>query len=337
MSTPCCSPTNGSAKAEPIAITREDVKEFYGNAGTTPQAGLCCPTMYRKEDIAHIPKEVMEVSYGCGSPVTLAGLKIGEVHVDLGSGGGVDCFIASKLVGKTGRVIGVDMTPEMMQRATQNAGKVSKNLGYYNVEFRHGYLEEVPVDNETADLVTSNCVVNLSPDKKKVFSEVRRILKNGGRFVISDIISEKPVPQEMQKDKNLWGECISGALTEEDFLSYAKEAGFYGLEVLKRDFYREVEGFKFWSVTLRGWHFKKGPTCVYIGQCATYLGPYSQVSDDEGHTFVRGVPFEVCTDTAAKLAKPPYQGQFLLTDPTKKVEDAESCCTPNGSSASSCC
>lgn len=317
-------------------VTREDVKDFYGKAGATPQPTLCCATIYKKEDIAHIPTEVMEVSYGCGSPVMQAALKPGEVFIDLGSGGGVDCFIASKQVGKSGRVIGIDMTPEMMVRATTNAGKVAKNLGYHNVEFRQGYLEEVPVDEHTADLLTSNCVVNLSPDKKKVFKEIFRVLKNGGRFVISDIVSEVDVPQNMQKDKTLWGECISGALTEKQFLDMSVEAGFYGLEVLKRDFYKEVEGFNFWSVTLRAWKYSKGEKCVYVGQQATYLGPYSQVNDDEGHTYVRNVPFEICTDTALKLGGEPYKSCFRLTDPTKKTDDAAACCPPtNGKSG--CC
>jgi arsenite methyltransferase len=345
MESSCCN-GNGKAEAAPSccaaepasgAVSRQDVQEFYGEAGARPQKELCCPTAYAKEEISHIPPEVMEVSYGCGSPVTLAGLKPGETHVDLGSGGGVDCFIAAKAVGKTGRVIGVDMTAEMMLRAVQNAGKVAKALGYHNVEFRHGYLEEVPVDDETADLVTSNCVVNLSPDKKKVFREIRRALKHGGRFVISDIVSEGPVPEAMQNDKQLWGECISGALTEQEFSDFAKECGFYGLETLKRTFYREVNGCKFWSVTLRGWKFNKGEACVYAGQFATYLGPYSQVSDDEGHAYSRGVPFEVCTDTAAKLQRPPYAGEFIVTDSAKQIDGAASCCPPADGNGASCC
>ncbi|MFN0118527.1 MAG: methyltransferase domain-containing protein [Elusimicrobiota bacterium] len=318
-------------------VTREDVKEFYGNAGRTPQPGLCCPTIYTKDDISHIPQEVMEISYGCGSPVTLAEVKEGEVFLDLGSGGGVDCFIASRKVGKSGRVIGVDMTPDMMQRATANTAKVAKNLGYYNVEFRHGFLEDVPVDEKFVDIVTSNCVVNLSNDKKKVFSEIWRILKNGGRFVISDIVAEKPVPIEMQKDKILWGECISGALTEQEFQDFAKEQGFYGLQVLKREFYKEANGHNFWSVTLRGWKFEKSDVCNYIGQFATYLGPYATVTDDEGHTYERNIPFKICTDTAKKLNSAPYKGYFLLAGPDAEGGSASDCCAPASNGKSSCC
>jgi arsenite methyltransferase len=336
MESTCC---NGNGKTEPAAaeglVSREDVREFYGKAGAQPQKELCCPTAYSKDDISHIPAEVMDISYGCGSPVTLAGLNAGETHVDLGAGGGVDCFIAAKAVGRTGKVIGVDMTPEMMMKAIQNSGKIAKNLGYHNVEFRHGFLEEVPVDDGTADLVTSNCVVNLSPDKKKVFHEIRRVLKSGGRFVISDIVSEGPVPEAMQKDKQLWGECISGALTEREFSDFAKECGFYGLETLKRTFYKEVNGHNFWSVTLRGWKFDKGASCVYAGHFATYQGPYAQVSDDEDHTYLRGIPFEVCTDTAAKLQSPPYTGQFIVTGPVAGKTESAACCTP--AAGGSCC
>jgi SAM-dependent methyltransferase len=344
MSSSCCGPTNGNgaesksqANGGTTTVSREDVRAFYGDAGAKPQPGLCCPTIYTKDDISHIPQEVMDISYGCGSPVTLAELKEGEVLVDLGSGGGVDCFIAAKRLGKAGKAIGIDMTAEMMQKAIQNSSKIAKNLGFYNTEFRHGYLEDVPVDAGTADIVTSNCVVNLSADKKKVFQEIRRVLKSGGRFVISDIVSEVQVPADMQRDKVLWGECISGALTEKEFSDFAQEAGFFGLETLKREFYKEVNGFKFWSVTLRGWKFDKGPTCVYVGQYATYLGPYAQVSDDDGHTYVRGVPFEICTDTAIKLSQAPYKGRFLITDPTRKTEDAAACCPPNDSKGTKGC
>jgi len=316
-------------------VSREDVKDFYGKAGDQPQPGLCCPTAYESEEISHIPKEVLDISYGCGSPVTLANLKKGEIHVDLGSGGGVDCFIAARYVGKEGRVIGVDMTPEMMQKATKNSDKVAAHLGYKNVEFRHGFLENVPVKEGEADLVTSNCVVNLAPDKSKVFDEIHRILKSGGRYVISDVVSEGEIPDQMKKDKNLWGECISGALTEKEFLELPAKAGFYGLGILKRTFYREVEGLNFWSVTVQGWKMNKGKECVYVGQTATYLGPFSEIKDDEDHTYLRGTPLEICTDTAAKLSKAPYKGSFLLTDPTKQDQASPTCePTPSGSS---CC
>jgi len=228
------------------------------------------------------------------------------------------------------------MTPEMMQRAIQNSKIVSKNLGYQNVEFRQGFLEEVPMSSDSVDVLTSNCVVNLSPDKKKVFKEIYRILKDGGRFVISDIVSEIPVPDKLKKDKKLWGECISGALTEKEFLSIPKDVGFYGMEILNRTFYREVEGFQFWSVGLRSWKNKKEPKCIYIGQYAIYLGPFSQVSDDENHTYNRGIPFEICTGTAVKLMNSPYKEQFIISDSKNKGEVTK-VCTPIEGSESSCC
>jgi SAM-dependent methyltransferase len=226
------------------------------------------------------------------------------------------------------------MTAELLTQALVAAGEVSRNLGYHNTEFRHGFLEEIPVDSETADLVTSNCVVNLSTDKPKVFQEIARILKHGGRFVISDIIAETPVPEELQKDKELWGECLVGALTEAELLKAAEAAGLYGLEIMKRRFYKAVEGYNFYAVTVRGWKFKKGPECVYIGQMATYLGPYSEVTDDDGHTYKRGVPFEVCTDTAAKLKLPPYGGQFTVDESALKITAPKTCCS---SESGGCC
>lgn len=321
------------------SVTREDVQEFYARAAEKPQPELCCPGGYDPAETSHIPKEVLERAYGCGSPISLAQPSEGEAAVDLGCGAGIDVFIAAKKVGENGRVIGVDMTQEMLTRALVAQTQVEESLGFRNTEFRHGTLEEIPVDTETADLVTSNCVLNLSVNKMKVFQEIARILKHGGRFVIADILSEKAVPEALRQDKKLWGECLTGALTREEFLDSAKEAGFYGLEILQRKFYKEVEGYKFYSVVVRGLKFKKGQKCVYIGQFATYLGPYAQVSDDDGHAYKRGIPFEICTDTAAKLKLPPYAGQFFINEPNQPPEGTEKkavSCAPS-SAGKSCC
>lgn len=314
---------------------REKVKDFYIQAAKEPQKKLCCPTVYEKEDTSYIPQEVLEVSYGCGSPMSLAEPQQGEVVVDLGSGAGIDCFIAAKNVGITGKVIGIDMTEEMLDKANLAAEDVAQNLGFLNCEFRKGFLEEVPVESGSVDLVTSNCVINLSVDKSPVFKEIHRILKNNGRFVISDIVADKEVPLYMQKDQKLWGECISGALTQSEFLAKAKEAGFYGLEILKNFKYREIKGIQFCSITLRGYKFKKSKDCVYIGQYATYLGPYTEVRDDDEHIFVRGIPTEVCTDTAKKLNLPPYAGHFIITD-IQKDANANPCCSSQGESQPCC-
>jgi len=305
-------------------ITRDDVASYYGAAAETPQPALCCPTIYERVETGHIPKEALDISYGCGSPVSQAGIGAGETMVDLGSGGGIDCFIAAKLTGPSGRVIGIDMTDEMLRKAQENRVKVVENLGYDNVEFRRGLLEEIPVDDGSVDLVTSNCVINLSVDKGEVFREIYRVLKDGGRFVISDIVSERDVPVAMRQDKDLWGECISGALTVEEFLQYAEEAGFYGTTLLSTTLYRDVEGIRFDSITFQGHKFVKGEECLYKGHEAIYNGPFSSVTDDEEHTFPRGVAVEICTDTAAKLRKPPYDAIFTVNDPAGMPTDKPS-------------
>lgn len=303
---------------------RKSVHEFYAAAANQPQRELCCPTSYNPADVSHIPREVLDISYGCGSPVTLAGIERGENVLDLGSGGGVDCFIAAKMMGETGHVIGVDMTDEMLNNANTSRGIVARNLGFDNVRFIKGFLEEIPLSGDSIDLVTSNCVINLSAQKKKIFQEIFRVLRAGGRFVISDIVSDREVPLRMKRDKKLWSECISGAVTEAEFFQIIKTIGFYGLEVVNHYPYKEVEGFNFYSITVRAYKFKKSKECRYIGQYATYKGPFSTASDDEGHTYPVGIPVEICTDTAWKLSNPPYKGKFLLSD-MHSTDEKKSC------------
>jgi radical SAM protein with 4Fe4S-binding SPASM domain len=298
------------------------VQAFYGEAAQTPQAGLCCPVSYDREDIAHIPKDVIDRFYGCGGPMSVAGVKPGETVVDLGSGAGIDVFIAAKKVGASGRAIGVDMTDPMLGVAGDNKGKVAQALGYDAVEFRKGYLEQVPVEDRSADLVTSNCVINLSPDKKKVFAEMWRILKDHGRIVVSDIVADRALPPQLKVNVHLWGECISGALSEDEFLAELEKAGFYGVALLKKQFWKEVEGFNFYSVTVRGHKFHKTAGCVFQGHRAVYLGPYTSVMDEEGHLFPRGQAIEVCTDTLSKLSHDPYRGSFLLLEPGVAVPES---------------
>jgi len=300
---------------------RKMVQAYYSKAAEQPQADLCCPTKYDPSLASHIPQEVLDRFYGCGSPVELADLKPGETYLDLGSGAGIDCFIAAKPVGATGKVIGVDMTDEMLKVAHRNQPLVAERLGYDVVEFRKGFLEQIPVDSKSIDIVTSNCVVNLSPTKRRVFSEIWRVLNDHGRIVISDIVSIKAVPPRLKVNPDLWGECIVGALTEEEFISYLEEAGFYGVSILKKTFWKTVQGFDFYSVTVSGFKFEKKEGCQYDGQRAVYLGPMKAIVDEEGHLFPRGVEVEVCTDTAAKLSKAPYQGSFSLLKPSReKVE-----------------
>jgi radical SAM protein with 4Fe4S-binding SPASM domain len=293
-----------------LDLPRAMVRDFYGAAAEEPQEELCCPVQPNPADISHIPAEVIERFYGCGSPVDAAEIKLRETTLDLGSGAGIDVFTAAKMVGPDGRAIGVDMTDQMLSVAHEAKTQVAANLGFDNVEFHKGFLEEIPVEDGTVDLVTSNCVLNLSPDKKKVFAEIWRVLADHGRVVVADIVSEEEVPAHQRRDPRLWGECISGALTEEEFLAYLERAGFYGVQVLRKSFWKEVEGHRFHSVTVRGYKFEKKDGCVFLGQRAIYQGPFKGIADEEGHYFPRGAAVEVCTDTVAKLSNAPYAGQW---------------------------
>jgi len=308
-------------------VSRSDVRNFYSKAAVSAQESLCCPTQYDSKDLSHIPKEVLEISYGCGSPVDRANLREGEVMVDLGSGGGIDCFIAARHVGKTGRVYGIDMTEEMLGVARKNATLVAENLGYNNIEFRQGYLESIPVDNSSVDLVTSNCVINLSMDKDEVFREIHRILKPGGRFMISDIISNKEIPEAMQNNKELWGECISGALTLNKFLGYAEKNRFKGLRVQKDYLWKEVEGIKFYSYTIEGCkHVSSESKSCCSSLLATYAGPFESVTFQET-VYPMGIAVEINEDTAQLLSSHSYAGQFIITNPnTEKPAEPESPC-----------
>lgn len=316
------------------------VQKFYGKAAVEPQTELCCPVKYDDADVKHIPQEVIDRFYGCGSPMSQAQVQPGETTVDLGSGAGIDVFIAAKKVGKQGKAIGVDMTDEMLKVANTCKTTVASNLGYDVTDFRKGYLEKIPVEDKSVDLVTSNCVINLSPDKKKVFSEIWRVLKDHGRVVVADIVCDRPVPLSLQAHRDLWGECISGSLSEDEFVVGLEKAGFYGLSLMKRTFWKEVEGYKFYSITVRGYKFEKTSGCQFIGQKAIYLGPNKAAIDEEGHLFPRGEVVEICTDTAAKLSHPPYAGQYRIIEFSGKMRDVSTlvdeavCC---GSDGQACC
>ena len=305
-----------------IETPRSLVQDFYARAAETPQQSLCCPVSYDAADTAHIPQQVTSRFYGCGGPMSVAGVKPGETVLDLGSGAGIDVFIAAKKVGPTGRAIGVDMTDPMLGVAAEHRAKVSEALGYDVVDFRKGFLEQVPAEDRSVDLVTSNCVINLSADKPRVFAEMWRILKDHGRIVVSDIVADRPLPPGLRVNVHLWGECISGALAEDEFLAELEKAGFFGLAVLQKSFWKEVEGHNFYSVTVRGFKFQKSASCVFLGHRALYLGPYTSVMDEEGHLFPRGQAIEVCTDTLAKLRHEPYAGSFVLLEPGVEVPAA---------------
>ncbi len=189
---------------------------------------------YSLEELKKIPESAI-MGLGCGNPAGLVTLKKGETVLDLGSGGGIDVFLAANKVGEGGWVIGVDITPEMIKKAKLNA----REGGYENVEFRVGEIENLPVENESVDVIISNCVINLSPDKKKVFAEAFRVLKPGGRMVISDIVTDKELPNEITKSFSAWSECIGGALTRKEYLSVIKNAGFGRIRVLDEKVFLE--------------------------------------------------------------------------------------------------
>jgi len=187
---------------------------------------------YSKDDLQSVP-DGANLGLGCGNPIALASLKKGETVVDLGSGAGFDCFLAANNVGETGKVIGVDMTPEMIERARQNAEKSSVN----NVEFRLGEIEHLPVADNTADIIISNCVINLSPTKEKVFAEAFRILKPGGRMMISDLALNKELPQQIKDSVSAYVGCIAGAMIKDDYLNLMRDAGFKNVEIIQETNY----------------------------------------------------------------------------------------------------
>jgi arsenite methyltransferase len=188
--------------------------------------------LYSVQELADLPDSVTDMAMGCGNPTAIAELKPGEVVLDLGSGGGIDCFLAARQVGPQGRVIGLDMTPEMIHLARQNAKKV----GATNVEFRYGEMEDLPLPDESVDVIISNCVINLSPDKDKVFSEAYRVLRLGGRLAVSDIVTHGPLPEVVRSNLEAWAGCVAGALDEAVYLDKMRRAGFTEVEVTARNF-----------------------------------------------------------------------------------------------------
>jgi arsenite methyltransferase len=347
--------------------TEHAVKDRYANAAKAPEAALCCPVDYDKKYLVAIPQEVIEKDYGCGDPSKY--VREGETVLDLGSGTGKICFIASQVVGPTGRVIGVDMTDDMLEVARRNAPVVAVNIGHANVEFHKGRIQDLALDlevldeelkkrpitdamsflaaselsealrvarpliaSDSVDVVVSNCVLNLveAGSKQQLFREIFRVIKLGGRAVISDIVADEEIPQHLQKDPELWSGCISGALTEEGFLKAFEDAGFYGIEVLKFDMqpWRTVEGIEFRSVTVQAFKGKQGP-CFERNQAVIYRGPFREVLDDDGHHMERGVRYAVCDKTYNLYKKAPYAAFFEFIDPlgdiSQKLEKPFDC------------
>ena len=225
---------------------KEHVKKRYGQIAKTECSSCsssCCSTSscgpppqnlawkigYSPNDIESVPEDSI-LGLGCGNPVALANLKEGETVLDLGSGAGIDVFLAAQKVGPNGKVIGVDMTQEMVKRAKAAATK----HGYKNVEFRLGEIEDIPLEDETADVIISNCVINLAPDKLKVFKEAYRVLKPGGRLMVSDLVTEGELPDAIKKSFDAWAECIAGALEKSDYISKIEKAGFKNVKIVSQ-------------------------------------------------------------------------------------------------------
>ncbi len=232
----CCpvSPDDikSSVKEHYAKVVSSDSRESCGCRPATSFEGVIKGKIagmvgYSEEELASIPEDAAHNALGCGNPLAFADVKEGEVVLDIGSGAGIDVLLASKKVGESGRVIGLDMTPEMIERGKKNV----EEAGVGNIEFRQGEAESMPVEDETVDLIVSNCVINLSPDKKKVFEEAYRILKPGGRILISDIVTHN-LSQKIKDNMNAWVGCVAGALEEEDYLKTIRNAGFKDVEVV---------------------------------------------------------------------------------------------------------
>jgi arsenite methyltransferase len=333
------------------------VRERYAAGAKEIETKLCCPVDYQPEYLRAIPQEVIDRDYGCGDPSKY--LREGETVLDLGSGTGKICFIAAQIVGPEGKVIGVDMTDEMLDVARRNAPIVAERIGYRNVEFRKGRIQDLALDleeldqelkarpimdaasflradevaeelrvkhplvtSDSVDVVVSNCVLNLVEPKAKrqLFEEIFRVLKKGGRAVISDIVSDEEVPEHLQNNPELWSGCISGALTEEGFLKAFTDAGFYGIQILTRDDrpWRTVEGIEFRSVTVEAFKGKQGP-CFERNQAVIYRGPFREVLDDDNHRMERGRRYAVCDKTYNLYKKAPYRDYFEFVDPLDDI------------------
>ena len=337
------------------------VLQRYGNAAQEVQSCLCLPVSYDRALLKIIPDEIIERDYGCGDPSRY--VRKGETVLDLGSGSGKDCYIICQIVGASGKVIGVDFNPPMLELARRYQNAVGERLGYHNVEFRRGriqdlktnlelldcYLQDNPVRSvadlakleeyqnkirhtqpliadESIDVIVSNCVLNLvrPEDKKALFAELYRVLKRGGRVAISDIVSDEPVPEHLAKDPDLWSACISGAFLEEDFLKGFEDAGFYGIHI--EDFQSkpyQVVGGIEFRSITLTAYKGKEGPCIERNQAVIYRGPWRQVVDDDNHVLPRGVRIAVCDKTFEIYSRAPYQDQFILVPPLEEIPPAQ--------------
>ncbi|MFQ5429879.1 MAG: methyltransferase domain-containing protein [Phycisphaerae bacterium] len=342
----------------PTVDIEQAVRDRYTGGAKTFEPGLCCPSSsYDERYLQVIPQEIIEKDYGCGDPT--AHCREGETVLDLGSGAGKACYIMAQRVGPRGRVIGVDMNDEMLSLARKYHGEVVGRIGYDNVEFHKARIQDLRLDidrvdarlrehpvrtaadldefnaftrriaetapviaDDSIDLIVSNCVLNLvrPEEKKQLFAEMFRVLRRGGRAVISDIVSDEDIPESMQRDETLWSGCISGAFREDGFLRAFEDAGFHGISILRYDEqpWQTIGGIEFRSVTVCAYKGKHGP-CFEHNQAVLYKGPFSAVHDDDGHRYPRGVRIAVCRKTFDLLRTGPYQEQFVFVEPRVPV------------------
>ena len=333
------------------------VRDRYSNAAQAAEASLCCPVSYNAKYLEVIPEEIIERDYGCGDPSKY--LRPGDHVLDLGSGGGKICYIASQVVGPDGYVVGVDINDEMLTLARKYQDEVAERIGYRNTDFRKGRIQDLQlnmeqfeqhlrqnpadsamswlaadeaaaalskrtplVESDSMDAVVSNCVLNLvrNEDRRQLFSEVYRVLKRGGRAIISDIVSDEDVPEDLQRNAELWSGCISGAFREDRVLEAFEEAGFYGLEIVQRqeEAWAVVDGIEFRSVTVQARKGKDGP-CQDRHQAVIYNGPWKTVVDDDGHRLHRGKRMAVCEKTFKIYTSEPYASQVTPVVPLQDV------------------
>lgn len=343
--------------------TSEQVKDYYGKVlqnSSDLKTTACCTTEFipahHKEILAQIEDEVMSRFYGCGSP--LPEFLKGKTVLDLGCGTGRDVYLASKLVGPDGYVIGVDMTEEQLDIANRNVEKQMKRFGFDkpNVDFRMGYIEDLKsmgIDDNSIDVVISNCVINLSPDKKSVFSEIFRVLKHGGELYFSDVFADRRVPEKLMDDPVLYGECLSGALYIEDFRRMLDEIGCpdyrvvtgHDIDIENVEIEKKVGMINFRSLTIRAFKLDSlEDICEDYGQVATYLGTMPESPHrfklDDHHLFETGKPMLVCGNSAAMVQDTRYATHFRV-DGDKSLHygafDCEPASASEGSNPGSCC
>ena len=314
--------------------TFDDVKDYYGQVLKSKEdlkTSACCPAdappAYLRPYIKNIHETVLTKSYGCGTPVP-EGIE-GCTVLDLGCGAGRDAFIHSQIVGENGKVIGIDMTDEQLSVANQHIGWHMNQFGYKtpNVDFRKGYIEDLKaagIEDNSIDVVISNCVINLSPDKDKVFAEIARVLKPGGELYFSDVFCNRRIAKELQTDNMLLGECLGGAMYTEDFRRMMTKIGIADTRVVSKtplelhdpEVVAKIGMIDFYSITVRAFKVDLEDTCEDYGHVAYYKGtidqhPHSFTLDDH-HVFKTGMPFPVCGNTANMLGQTRFKEHFCI-------------------------